>query len=171
MLSQAGTGGMGSVFRARDVKTGRIVAVKVLKLDRMFDLARFEREAAMLASVTSDHIVDYIAHGEAEGIHFLAQEWVDGITLSTHEQTIGTTVSDAVVIAHGIARALGAIHKLGVIHRDIKPANIILAGGEIERIKLVDFGIARQTDSAGVLTRTGMLVGTPSYMSPEQARA
>jgi len=159
------------VFRARDIQTGRIVAVKVLKLDRMFDLARFEREAAMLAAVRSEHIVDYIAHGEAEGIHFLAQEWVDGITLSTHEQTIGTTVREAIVIAHGIARALGAIHKHGVIHRDIKPANIILSGGDIERVKLVDFGIARQTDSAGVLTRTGMLVGTPSYMSPEQARA
>ncbi|HEU0036510.1 MAG TPA: serine/threonine-protein kinase [Kofleriaceae bacterium] len=170
ILSQAGTGGMGSVFRARDRQSGKLVAVKVLKVDRMFDVARFEREAQTLAAVHHPNIVDYIAHGEAEGLHFLVQEWVDGITLATHATTIGTTAQEAVTISLGIARALEAIHSSGLIHRDIKPANVILAGGEAERIKLVDFGIARLANEAGVLTRTGMLIGTPAYMSPEQAR-
>ncbi len=170
MLSQAGTGGMSSVFRARDLQTSRIVAVKVLKLDRPFDLARFAREASTLASVHNPNVVDYVAHGEADGIHYLVQEWVDGITLGTQMTTLGTTSLEAVAIALGVARALEATHAVGIVHRDIKPNNIILAGGEADRVKLVDFGIARLANESGVLTKTGVLVGTPAYMSPEQAR-
>src|SRR5512143_37362 len=91
MLSQAGAGGMSSVFRARDLHSGRIVAVKVLKLDRPFDLARFAREAELLAQVQHPNVVDYVAHGESDGVHYLVQEWVDGITLGTQLQTVGTT--------------------------------------------------------------------------------
>jgi serine/threonine protein kinase len=170
MLAQAGTGGMSTVFRARDRQTGRMVAVKVLKLDRPFDLARFTREATLLSSVRHPNVVDYVAHGEAEGIHFLVQEWVDGITLSTQLGTLGTTAREAVAIGIGVAGALSAVHALGVVHRDIKPSNLILVGGEPERVKLVDFGIARMANDAGVLTRTGVIIGTPAYMSPEQAR-
>jgi hypothetical protein len=170
MLSQAGAGGMSSVFRARDLQTSRIVAVKVLKLDRPFDLARFAREASTLASVHHPHVVDYVAHGQAEGIHFLVQEWVDGITLGTQMTTLGTTALEGVAISLGVARALEATHAVGIVHRDIKPNNIILAGGEADRVKLVDFGIARLANESGVLTKTGVLVGTPAYMSPEQAR-
>src|SRR5215471_6793577 len=110
MLSQAGAGGMSSVFRARDLQTSRIVAVKVLKLDRPFDLARFAREASTLASVHHPNVVDYVAHGEADGIHFLVQEWVDGITLGTQMTTLGTTALEAVAISLGVARALEATH-------------------------------------------------------------
>jgi serine/threonine protein kinase len=170
LLSQAGTGGMSSVYRARDLTSGRTVAVKVLKLDRPYDLVRFGREANTLASVHHPNVVAYVAHGEADGVHFLVQEWVDGITLATQMATLGTTAREGVAIALGVARALEATHALGVVHRDIKPSNVILAGGEVGRVKLVDFGVARLANEAGVLTKSGVLVGTPAYMSPEQAK-
>jgi len=161
---------MGSVYRARDLETGHTVALKVLTLDRPFDLVRFGREATLLAKVRHPNVVDYVAHGEADGVHFLVQEWVDGVTLADKLRTQGLTVTEAVGVAVGIAKALEATHAHGIIHRDIKPANVILAEDRFDRVKLVDFGIARLTSDAGVLTRTGRLVGTPSYMSPEQAR-
>jgi hypothetical protein len=161
---------MGSVYRARDLETGHVVALKVLTLDRPFDLVRFGREANLLAKVRHPNVVDYVAHGEADGVHFLVQEWVEGVTLSEKLRATGLTVSEAIAVAVGIARALEATHAHGIIHRDIKPANVILAEDRFDRVKLVDFGIARLTSDAGVLTRTGRLVGTPSYMAPEQAR-
>jgi eukaryotic-like serine/threonine-protein kinase len=170
LLSQAGKGGMASVYRARDRTTSRIVAVKVLALEKPFDVARFGREAAVLATVQHPNVVRYVAHGQAEGIYYLAQEWVDGETLAAYQRNRGASPRDAVAIATGVAGALGAIHALGVIHRDVKPANIIIAGNATDDVKLVDFGIARAASEAGVLTRTGVMVGTPSYMAPEQAQ-
>lgn len=170
LLARAASGGMGSVWRGRDRKTGAIVAVKILALDRPFDLVRFERESQLLATLHHPNVVGYIAHGVSETIHYLVQEWVDGITLSTQLLTIGSNMFEAIQLGIGIADALGAAHDHGIIHRDVKPANIILDGGEVGRIKLVDFGIARLASDAGVLTRTGVLIGTPSYMAPEQAR-
>jgi eukaryotic-like serine/threonine-protein kinase len=170
LLSQAGKGGMASVYRAKDLKTERTVAVKVLALEKPFDLARFGREASVLATVNHPNIVHYVAHGQAEGLYYLAQEWVDGETLAVYQRNHGATAQDAVTIATGTAGALGAIHALGVIHRDVKPANIIIASGRTDTVKLVDFGIARAASEAGVLTRTGVMVGTPSYMAPEQAQ-
>jgi hypothetical protein len=169
-LVHASRGGMGSVYRARDLETGQIVALKVLTLERPFDLVRFGREATLLAKVKHPNVVDYVAHGESDGVHYLVQEWVDGVTLAQKLESTGLTAAEAVEVAIGIAGALAATHALGIIHRDIKPANIILADDRFDRVKLVDFGIARLTSDAGVLTRTGRLVGTPSYMSPEQAR-
>lgn len=170
LQARAASGGMGSVWRARDLNTGNLVAVKVLTLDRPFDIARFERECQVLANLRHDNVVRYVAHGVTNNVHYLVQEWVDGVTLSTHLTTIGATAQEAVTIAIGIAEALGAAHDAGVVHRDVKPANVILEQGRIERVKLVDFGIARMATDAGVLTRTGVLIGTPSYMAPEQAR-
>ena len=171
LLSEAGKGAMGSVHRARDRKTGMQVAVKILILDRELDVGRFGREASLLAQLHHDNIVGYVAHGTTtDGVHYLAQEWVDGITLRTQLKTIGVTAREAVLIGSGIAAALAAAHQLGVIHRDVKPENLILAGGEPERVKLVDFGIARSTEDAARLTHTGVMIGTPAYMSPEQAR-
>jgi eukaryotic-like serine/threonine-protein kinase len=161
---------MGSVYRARDLETGHVVALKVLTLDRPFDVVRFGREATLLARVHHPNVVDYVAHGEFEGTHYLVQEWVEGPTLAEKLQTAGLTVTEVIAVAIGLAGALEATHAHGIIHRDIKPANIILAEARFDRIKLVDFGIARLTTDAGALTRTGRLVGTPSYMAPEQAR-
>jgi eukaryotic-like serine/threonine-protein kinase len=160
---------MGSVYRARDLETGRVVALKVLTLDRPFDLVRFGREATLLATVAHPNVVDYVAHGEHETVHYLAQEWVEGATLGEKLRATGITVAEAVQIALAMAAALEATHARGIIHRDIKPANIIL-GEPLSASKLVDFGIARLASEAGLLTRTGKLVGTPSYMAPEQAR-
>src|SRR5258706_4815007 len=157
---------MSSVYRARDLATSHTVAVKVLKLDRPYDLVRFGREAQTLASVSHPNVVGYVAHGEADGVHFLVQEWVDGITLGTQMSTLGVTAPEGVSIAIGVARALEATHSFGIVHRDIKPSNVILAGGEVGRVKLVDFGVARLANDAIVLTRSGVLVGTPAYMSP-----
>jgi eukaryotic-like serine/threonine-protein kinase len=171
LLSEAGKGAMGSVHRARDRKTGNPVAVKILILDRELDVGRFGREATLLSQLRHPNIVGYVSHGTtADGQHYLAQEWVDGLTLRTQLKTIGVTAADAVMMASGIADALAAAHGLGVLHRDVKPENLILAGGDPARIKLVDFGIARTTDEAARLTRTGVMIGTPAYMSPEQAR-
>lgn len=170
LLTHAGKGGMASVYKARDHDTGGIVAVKVLTLERPFDIARFAREATVLQTIRHPNVVRYVAHGQATGVHFLAQEWVDGDTVGAHLRSHGATATDAVTIAKGVAGALGAIHELGVIHRDVKPSNIILANGKPDGVKLVDFGIARAAADAGVLTRTGVMLGTPSYMSPEQAQ-
>jgi eukaryotic-like serine/threonine-protein kinase len=171
LLSEAGKGAMGSVHRARDRKTGMQVAVKLLILERALDVGRFGREATLLAQLSHPNIVGYVAHGTTvDGLHFLAQEWVDGLNLRTQLKTLGVTAREAVTMARGVADALAAAHQLGVIHRDVKPENLILAGGEPDQIKLVDFGIARTTDEAARLTRTGVMIGTPAYMSPEQAR-
>ena len=170
LLAQASRGAMGSVYRARDLETGQVVALKVLTVDRPFDLVRFGREATLLAKVHHPNVVDYVSHGESDGMHYLVQEWVEGETLADKLQATGITAAEAIAVAIGLAGALEATHAHEIIHRDIKPANIILGDDRFDRVKLVDFGIARLTSDAGVLTRTGRLVGTPSYMSPEQAR-
>ena len=169
-LAQAGRGAMGSVYRARDLDTGQIVALKVLTLDRPFDLVRFGREATLLAKIQHPHVVNYVHHGQSDGVHYLVQEWVEGPTLADKLHATGVSVAEVVALAIGLAGALEAVHARGIIHRDIKPANLILAGDRFDRVKLVDFGIARLASDAGVLTRAGKLVGTPSYMAPEQAR-
>src|SRR4051812_18258032 len=114
MLAQAGTGGVGTVVWGRGRQTGGVGAGEGLKLDRPFDLVRFSREANLLAQVRHPNVVDYVAHGESGGIHYLAQEWVDGITLGTQFNTLGTTAREAVEIANGVARALSATHAHGV---------------------------------------------------------
>jgi eukaryotic-like serine/threonine-protein kinase len=171
LLAEVGRGAMGSVFRARDLTTGGAVAVKLTTLESALDLGRFEREAALLAAVVHPNVVGYVAHGEVgDGKHYLAQEWVDGVSARVLLRREGVTCAGGVALALGIADALTAVHALGVVHRDVKPDNVILAGGDPDRVKLVDFGIARRADAEGRLTRTGVAVGTPSYMSPEQAR-
>ena len=171
LVARTGGGGMGSVYRARDRATDGEVAVKLVAVAGADGRARFDREVSLLAQLHHPNVVDYIAHGATpDGDLFLAQEWVDGITLSTQLTSLGATAREIVTIALGVADALAATHAQGILHRDIKPSNIILANGSPERIKLVDFGIARLAAHAGVVTLTGGVIGTPSYMSPEQAR-
>ncbi|MEO7094608.1 MAG: serine/threonine-protein kinase, partial [Polyangiales bacterium] len=171
LLAEAARGGMGSVYRGKDLRTGRMVAIKVLNLSNPSDHIRFERECNVLAGLHHPNVVGYVAHGASpEGTRYLVQEWVDGITLSTQIQMLGLTAVDAMKVAIGVSDALAAAHAHGAVHRDVKPANIILDAGDPDRVKLVDFGIARMAADAGVLTRAGILVGTPSYMAPEQAR-
>ncbi len=162
---------MGVVYRAIDHETGAPVALKLLQQIDAESLARFAREAHVLAQLVHPGIVRYIAHGETdERVPFIAMEWVEGETLHSRIERGALAVDQAVDAARRVAEALGHAHALGIVHRDIKPGNLILRGRELERIAVLDFGIARVTNLAGSLTDTGAMLGTPSYMAPEQAR-
>jgi hypothetical protein len=165
---------MGAIFRARDRLSGNVVALKLLHSqgDDGDEHERFAREAEVLAELRHPSIVGHIAHGRTpQGLRFLAMEWLDGEDLSQRLARGPLEVADALVLAQHVAEALAFAHRLGVIHRDLKPTNLYLPGGDIRRVKVLDFGIARRLGkSAKAITRTGMLVGTPEYMAPEQAR-
>jgi hypothetical protein len=175
LVAVAGSGGMGVVYRARDLVAGDHVAVKTLREVGEHEAARFAREAALLVELAHPGIVRYVAHGLHDHQPYLAMEWVDGATLHDYLATAlraarRVAVADAVTLARAVAAALAAAHRRGIVHRDLKPANVILAGDDLARPKLLDFGIARQAATAGVLTRTGVVVGTPGFMAPEQVR-
>ncbi|MFO0586480.1 MAG: protein kinase [Polyangiaceae bacterium] len=166
----AGTGGMGEVYCAQDRTSGEQVAVKVLTSPRPAEQARFAREADVLAGLRHPGIVRYVAHGTtAEGRMFLAMEWLEGEDLSARIARQPLPIADAVAVVRTTAEALAVAHARGIVHRDVKPANIFLVGGSLERAKVLDFGIAH-LGHAPSQTATGVLVGTPEYMAPEQAR-
>ncbi|XXX78918.1 protein kinase [Sorangium sp. So ce134] len=167
-----GAGGMGQVFLARDGQSGEPVAVKVLSSSGLADSARFEHEARALAALQVPGIVRYVAHGATDaGRPYLAMQWLAGETLAQRLERGPLTVSETVAILARAAATLGAIHRFGVVHRDIKPSNIMLVGGEVERVTLLDFGIARISGLRRELTQPDAILGTPGYMAPEQARA
>ncbi len=167
----AGTGGMGVVFRARDEHTGGTVALKLLARAEASRRARFLREAEVLACVDHPRVVRYVAHGvTAAGEPYLAMEWLEGEDLAERLSCKPLSVAESVTVAHAVADALSAAHAHGILHRDIKPNNVFLVARDPERAKLVDFGLARATHRIAALTRTGVAVGTPGYVAPEQAR-
>src|SRR5499433_4292512 len=161
---------MGRVYRAHDLKTGAIVAVKILQLGSELEAERFAREASLLAQVSHPGIVRYLAHGQVRQGQFLAMEWIDGETLKDRLVREGLTIVESVQLAKQVALALGEMHARGIIHRDIKPSNLMFVRAEPGRVKILDFGIARRSDDLVGLTRTGFMVGSPGYMAPEQAR-
>ena len=187
VLAELGAGGMGEVYRARDAKLGRDVAIKILPLIFTSDperLARFEREARMLAALNHPHIGAIYGVEENDSIRALVLELVEGPTLADRLATGPIPVHEALGIARQIADALEAAHGKGIIHRDLKPANIkITPDGTV---KVLDFGLAKALapDAASATpgdpsksptitmggTRQGMILGTSAYMSPEQAR-
>jgi tetratricopeptide (TPR) repeat protein len=168
----AGEGGMGTVYRAREIHSGRTVALKLLHgAGPASDAERFAREARVLADLHHPGIVRYVAHGFTRaGEPYLAMEWLDGETLSRRLSRGRLALDESVLLARRLAEALGAIHAHGVVHRDIKPHNLFLPGGDVDRVKLVDFGIARRRIETHPVTRTNGFVGTPAYTAPEQAR-
>ena len=171
LLAEAGAGGMGAVYRARDLTTGATVAVKILTGREVREAQRFEQEAAILAGLVHPAIVRYITHGVADsGARYIAMEWLDGEDLAKRLEREHPTIAETVALAHRVAEALAYAHRAGVVHRDIKPGNLFLPGGAIERLKVLDFGIARLTSAARKLTRTGSVIGTPGYMAPELVR-
>jgi serine/threonine protein kinase len=184
VLAAIGAGGMGEVYRARDSKLGRDVAIKVLPAAFTGDrdrLARFEREARVLASLNHPNIAAIYGLEQIGDVQALVLELVEGETLAERigGRGSGLGVSDALAMARQIAEALEAAHEKGIVHRDLKPANIkVTPGGTV---KVLDFGLAKSSaGSAPDLsqsptivisgTREGVLLGTAAYMSPEQAR-
>jgi Tol biopolymer transport system component len=180
LLAILGTGGMGEVYRARDSKLDRDVAIKLLPLDVASDsdrLARFEREARTLAALTHPNIVTIHSIEEIDGRRFLTMEVVNGEPLDRHRIRGGLPLDQILAIAIPVADAVAAAHERGIVHRDLKPANIIVGVGG--RIKVLDFGLAklnRAGEPHGLtvptlsLTGDGHIVGTAAYMSPEQAQ-
>ena len=161
---------MGTVYRARDLESGRAVALKTVKAEEGVDLVRFAREAEMLATMKHPGIVRYVAHGVmADNRPYLVQEWIEGVSLQERLATEGLTIGESVRVAIGVATALAEAHEVGVVHRDLKPSNLILEHNLCEQVRLLDFGIARSSSQGVRLTRTGHAVGTPGYMAPEQA--
>jgi eukaryotic-like serine/threonine-protein kinase len=186
VLSKLGEGGMGEVYRAHDSKLGRDVAIKILPEHFTADperRARFAREARVLATLNHPNIAAIYGLEESSGATALVLELVEGMTLAERIERGPLKLSQALAVAHQIADALDAAHEKGIVHRDLKPANIILQGttdistADI-RAKVLDFGLAKPatrrleedpTISVGD-TGIGRIVGTPAYMSPEQAR-
>ena len=164
---------MGEVYRARDPKLGRDVAIKVLPAAVTSDpnrLSRFTREARLLASLNHPNIGAIYEVEDAGGVQGLVLELIDGPALSDRLSRGALPIREALGIARQIATALEAAHEKGIIHRDLKPANIkITPAGAV---KVIDFGIARgvEPDVSAAATETGFIIGTAAYMSPEQAR-
>ncbi len=168
---ELGRGGMATVYVARDIKHNRSVAVKVLRADLAATLGpdRFLKEIEIAARLNHPHILTLIDSGEAAGFLYYVMPLIQGSSLRRRLERDGRLdLAEALAITREVAEALSYAHRKGVVHRDIKPENILFSEGHA---MVADFGIARAVGSAGIqhLTRTGVPLGTPGYMSPEQA--
>jgi tetratricopeptide (TPR) repeat protein len=171
LVARAGEGGMGVVYCARDRRTGSRAAVKILNEQSSETTLRLEREAHALAALQHPNILGYIDHGKTpDGRPYLAMEWLEGEDLAFVLGRGRLSITAALSLTASVARALGFAHEGGLVHRDLKPSNIFLLGGDLERIKIIDFGVVWIADISLQLTKTGTAVGTPGYMAPEQAR-
>jgi WD40 repeat protein len=166
-----GKGGMGVVLRAFDEKLHRVVAIKALLpvlASSGSARQRFVREARAAAAVTQDNVIAIHAVEDAGAVPYLVMQFIDGLTLQEKIRRSGPLpVKEVLRIGLQVAAGLAAAHAQGLVHRDVKPANILLENG-VERVKITDFGLARTVDDAS-LTQSGLIAGTPAYMSPEQA--
>src|SRR5262245_16130327 len=180
-----GAGGMGEVYRARDTRLHRDVALKVLPEAFTLDadrLARFKREAQVLASLNHSNIAGIYGLEESDGVQALVLELVEGPTLADRTAHGPIPLDEALPIAHQMAEALQAAHESGIIHRDLKPANVKVR--DDGTVKVLDFGLAKALEPAGVapgatqsptittpaMTKAGLILGTAAYMAPEQAK-
>ncbi len=176
ILGELGRGGMGVVYKARHLKLNRLVALKLMRgggrVGRS-DLIRFLAEAEAVAAITHDNVVQVFDYGDADGRPFMALEFLPGGSLSAllakGRESVSSTASarDTAAILSHVARGVAAAHALGIVHRDLKPANVLLDEGGTP--KVADFGLAKRGDGSEV-TQTGQVMGTPAYMSPEQAK-
>ncbi len=168
---ELGSGGMATVYLAEDLKHHRKVAVKVLRPELAATLGpeRFVREIEIAAGLTHPHILPLHDSGEADGFLYYVMPYVEGESLRERLDRDGKLPVEGVVrLTDDIAAALSYAHEHGIVHRDVKPENIMLTGGQAV---VAEFGIARAVSAAGGerLTGTGLAIGTPAYMSPEQA--
>jgi len=177
ILESLGQGGMGIVYKARDPRLGRLVALKVLRTDWACDAERkrrFVREARTASALNHPGILVIYEIGAHEGVDHIAMEFVPGGTLADRIASGPLPADQALPLAAQIADALAAAHAAGVVHRDLKPSNIMMPAAD--RVKVVDFGLAKLIGPAGptdetsdVATLSGVILGTAAYMSPEQA--
>ncbi|MBZ5537091.1 MAG: protein kinase [Acidobacteriia bacterium] len=181
ILSLLGSGGMGEVYLAEDTRLGRKVALKLLPAEFIQDqerMHRFEQEARAASALNHPNIITIFDVGRVENFNFIATEFIEGETLRRYLAKAKLSLRDAVDVAVQVAGALSAAHRVGIVHRDIKPENIMLRPDGY--VKVLDFGLAKLTEPtpsdsesptrATVKTETGVVVGTVSYMSPEQVR-
>ncbi|MDB5332960.1 MAG: serine/threonine protein kinase [Phycisphaerales bacterium] len=165
-----GRGGVGVVYKARHLKLNRHVALKMLLSGAYagpHELARFKREAQAVASLRNEHIVQVHDVGEMEGRPYFTMEFIEGESLAQKLAGVPQPAARAAALLATLADAVNVAHQGGIVHRDLKPSNILLAADGTP--KITDFGLARRFESEDVLTQSGMRVGTPSYMPPEQA--
>jgi tetratricopeptide (TPR) repeat protein len=165
----AGAGGMGAVYRARDRETGAPVAVKLLAGRAASEITRFLREAEVLSQIDDPAVVRYVAHG-SEPQPYLVMEWLDGCDLAERLAREPPAIAESVALLRRVAGGLASVHAKGIVHRDLKPSNLFLPGGRLDQVKIIDFGIARASHARGTLTAASVVIGTPEYMAPEQAR-
>jgi eukaryotic-like serine/threonine-protein kinase len=185
MVTQIGAGGMGEVYRARDARLGRDVALKVLPAEFVTDaerLARFSREAQVLASLNHPNIAAIYGFEDSGSVHALVMELVEGPTLAERIAKGPIPLDETLAIAKQICEALEYAHERGIVHRDLKPSNIKLTNNDA--VKILDFGLAKALESdrttmdisssptiSRMATQAGIILGTAAYMSPEQAKA
>src|SRR5262249_33149896 len=163
--------GMGVVYKARHVRLKRLVAVKMIRAGADAgeqELARFRTEAEAVARLQHPHIVQLYELGEADGRPYFSLEFVEGSSLARPLHGGPAPPGEAARLVEVLARAVQYAHEQGVLHRDLKPANVLLTADGTP--KVADFGLAKQLDEDAGQTRTGAVLGTPSYMAPEQAR-
>ena len=175
VLSQLGSGAMGVVYLAQDARLGRKIALKLLPSQFTNDkdrLRRFQQEARAASALNHPNILTVYEVEQRDGLHYIATEFVDGVTLRQHMQLRQMSLDEVLAIAVQVASALQAAHAAGIAHRDIKPENIMIRSDGY--IKVLDFGLAKLTENelsqAAAETNPGVVMGTPRYMSPEQAR-
>jgi WD40 repeat protein len=193
ILEELGRGGMGVVYKAKQIGLKRLVALKMILHGNFADQeqrARFQSEAEVVARLQHPNIVQIYEVGEHQGLPFFSLEYVSGGSLARHLDGSPWPAPAAARLVETLARAIAAAHAMGLVHRDLKPANILLVSGGVvsgewsaessptthhsplttHQPKITDFGLAKRLDDGGTGTRTGAVVGTPSYMAPEQAR-
>jgi CheY-like chemotaxis protein len=170
VLETVGAGAMGMVYRARDLELDEEIAIKTVKPELVVDataVERFKDEIRLARRISHRNVVRTHDLGEWQGVYYLTMEYVEGVTVRDLLDTRGRLdVSPTLAIASQLAAALDVAHQQGVIHRDIKPQNLLLDGDGV--LKVMDFGVARLAERTNTITETGLVVGTPAYMSPEQ---
>ena len=169
IIAKLGEGGMGSVFKARDLELDEVVALKMIRPELLTNpdiVKRFKRELQLARGINHDNVIRIHDLGEIDGIKYISMKYVEGETLDLFLRRLGRLSMDQVLaIARQICQALRAAHAQGIVHRDLKAQNVMIDGRG--RAVVIDFGIARSLESAST-TRTGILLGTPDYISPEQ---